>query len=87
MGQDSESVDRFITIKEVLSIIEPYHNAVATLGSCMLNASLALRASDSSDIRSEGDAIFEKLDLMISELEKANDILQSLAVTGGAADE
>lgn len=87
MDQDSESAVRFVTIEEVLSIIEPYHNAVATLGSCMLNASLALRASDSTEMRSEGDAIFDKLDLMIGELEKANDILQSLAGTKGEADE
>lgn len=73
-----KDLDRPVTVRELLVVLEEYHNAIADLSSCMINASSGLRLSGVNEAEKEGDQIFHKLDSVISSLEKASEKLQAL---------
>jgi hypothetical protein len=69
MNQDTDPLDRAITLREFLKVIEPYNNAVTGLTSCVINVSATLSNSGMPELETEGDAVFKKLDSIIEDLE------------------
>jgi|GEM_PF-4656857 len=86
MSKDVDPSDKFMTMRTFLTILEPYNDAIAGLGSCMISVSTALRNSGIEELQVEGDTVYKKLDEIIKSLELAHQKVEE-ATGQGPSDE
>lgn len=82
MNQDIDPLDRVITLREFLNVIEPYSDAVVGLTSCVITVSKALSNSGIPQLKTEGDAVFEKVDSIIEYLELSSARIDEITSKG-----
>lgn len=68
-----------ISVHELMEVIQHYHDAIASLGSCMISVTTGLRQSPNDAERAKGEEAWEKLDEFIEALEEATGVLNALA--------
>lgn len=68
-----------VSVYELMEVIQHYHDAIASLGSCMISVATGLRQSPNDAERGKGEEAWEKLDAFIDALEEATSALKALA--------
>lgn len=62
-------MDKPLTRRELIAMLDPYNKAISSLASCMINVTTGMRASESPDVAFQGSIAFDKLDEVIYHLE------------------
>jgi hypothetical protein len=78
MSKDVDPLDKMMTVRVFLEVLEPYNAAIAGLGSCMIDVSAALRNSEIEELQVEGETVYKKLDAVIKDLELAHEKIKEL---------
>jgi hypothetical protein len=86
MSKDVDPLEQVVTLRTFLEVFEPYNDAIAGLGSCMISVSTALRNSGIEELQVEGEAVYKKLDAIIKSLELAHQKIKEV-IGQGSSDE